>query len=128
MKINENTAVFLGFIAVLVFIFLLTFIVRCSHAADIRISWEEPDTGTPKGYRLYSSIVPGTYTYGSQYAIADVSGDILEVITSCPELRTYYVITAYNECQESLPSNEVHTGGPVRPPKKPRIRWKELVQ
>lgn len=60
------------------------------------------------GFRLYRSSESGTYTYGSEYAVATTTRWNKKLTYENSGAGTYYfVLTAYKGTDESDPSNEV---------------------
>jgi len=89
------------------FIFLIVFFMLCCTTNAMTLTWDVPAEPI-SGIRVYSSVNSGEYTIGTGY-IAQSDGSVNFIEVPNPTEKTYYVVTALNEWDESTPSNEVMT-------------------
>ena len=89
-------------------IILLLLLVH-STAEAVTFEWDPHEDETVIGFMLYKSKVSGQYTYGQENAVAIIPNGTHQAIIEDPG-SYYWVVTAYNDDGESLPSNEVVFG------------------
>ena len=82
-------------------------------AASVTLAWDKSTSADVVGYRVYQSLISGSYTFGEGIAVAytDGTSEYINKVTIdnlTPGIRYYFVVTAVNSSgAESLPSNEV---------------------
>ncbi len=126
------------FSSALVLVLVLLAISTVTNAATDKLTFQwDPNTESDlKGYRLYRSATPGTYTYvgknssltpanpPASYVISVAKPDVTaDVDISAPDGSTvYFVLTAFDASgNESGPSNQVsHVMSDSTPPSPPK--------
>ena len=108
-----------AFAILLIFFFVCSF--SATQAGQVVFEWDANSEEDLAGYRLYQSIAPGQYTYGSENAVGTITaGTETFTLTMNVDGTFYWVLTAYDAAgNESGPSNEVTTDVNFKPPSPP---------
>jgi len=74
-----------------------------AHAIQVTLAWDPPATGTPDGYQLFYRLQNQNYDYSNP----DWQGSTTTcTVSNLQDIRTYFVVRAYNAAGESGDSNE----------------------
>lgn len=74
---------------------------------NVTFGWDAHTDSDVLGYRIYMSNISGDYTFGEGNELLNVLVPDTQGTVTLSDGSYYFVITAYDEFNEALPSNEV---------------------